>query len=267
MALEISSPGRPVAYAVGGHWRRSTGAFIDSGDADEGTWPDASTGPAICWGILRDSPAIIASCQASERQWLYMDHAYAGQRGHSEESSYRCVWNAFQHNTISPRPPDRWNALRTPLQPWRAPGRHILVCAPSEAYLSFHGIPDWIDETLATLAQHTDRPIVVRTKKDSFTIPMPDALKGCHAVVTHASIAAVEAVISGVPAFVDECSAAAPVGSTRLGDIESPVRPDREPWAWSLAYGQWRAAEIRSGEAWAYLKQGLATTNVTNSNH
>lgn len=248
---------RPVFYDVAGHCRRVTGCFVDSGIADERTWPDASAGPALVWGILRQAPEIIASCQVSGRPWLYCDHAYVS-RGHHEQGFYRCVWNAYQHNTINVRPPDRWDRLGVKLSPWRPNGSHILVCAPSPAYIDYHRLGDWTQNIVSRLKAHTDRPVIVRTKKDSYAVPLIDALKDCHAVVTHASIAAVEAVIAGVPVFVDECSAAAPVGMTDITMVESPVRSDREEWAWSLAYGQWRRTEILSGEAWRHLEAELA---------
>jgi hypothetical protein len=133
------------------------------------------------------------------------------------------------------------------LKPWRT-GSKILVCPPSDHVAKLFGLEGWERVTLATVKQHTDRPIKVRRKGDprTFAADVSDA----HCVVAHNSIAAVEAVTLGVPVFVDRSSAAAPVGLTDLTKIEIPVYPDRDEWVRSLAYGQFTREEMQSGLAW-----------------
>lgn len=74
-----------------------------------------------------------------------------------------------------------------------------------------------------------------------------------HCLITHGSVAAVEAVILGCPVFVDATSAAAPVGRTDR-DLENPVMPDRTAWLHSLANAQFNLPEILSGEGWRFME-------------
>lgn len=154
-----------------------------------------------------------------------------------------------------PAAPRRRAALGIRPAPWRKAGDHILVAAPSEAYVRFHGLAEWLPRTLAGLRAATGRPIRVRRKPRprEAAAALADELAGCHALVTHGSIAAVEAVLLGVPVFVDPVSAAAPVGNTDLAAIETPAMPDRDRWLAALAASQWNAAEMAAGLHWAAL--------------
>jgi hypothetical protein len=78
-------------------------------------------------------------------------------------------------------------------------------------------------------------------------------LEGAHALVTHGSIAAVEAVILGCPVFVHPDSAAALVGRTDLKMIEHPLMPDRTKWLHSLAYSQFNERELVDGTLWSLM--------------
>jgi hypothetical protein len=167
---------------------------------------------------------------------------------------YRWIVNAYQMQTVRDVPDDRWKALDQPLWPWRKTGRHIVVAEPSPTYQRFHGIEGWTERTIAELKAITDRPIVVRDKEmQRFGRKLHEDLKGAHCLVTHGSNAAVESVIMGCPVFVHPDSAASLVGRTDLKDIEQPLYPDREPWAWSLAYSQFSEVELVNGVLWRLL--------------
>jgi len=40
------------------------------------------------------------------------------------------------------------------------------------------------------------------------------------------------------------------VGNTDLTQIENPLRPDRQQWAWDLAHTEWCVDEIAKGIPW-----------------
>jgi hypothetical protein len=86
-------------------------------------------------------------------------------------------------------------------------------------------------------------------------VPLPQALETAHALVTHSSNVAIEAVCLGTPVFVSQASAAAPVGRTDLEAIESPSYPDRASWLAHLAYNQFTFEEIGDGRAWRMLRE------------
>jgi hypothetical protein len=194
------------------------------------------------WGLLRGSPELIAQSLRREQPWVYLDHGYF-HRGHYE-GHYRLTLCDFQQREMTERPADRWDKLGIRLKPWRR-GGDIIVCPPSENVSKIFGLDGWEAWALKTLKAHTDRPIKVRRKSDPNGFL--HAIGNAHCVVTHNSLAAVEAAVFGVPVFVDKSSAAAPIGLTDLSKIETPLYPDREMWARSLAYGQYTRAEMKAG--------------------
>jgi hypothetical protein len=205
--------------------------------------------------------------RAEDRPWIYWDRGYArrvfatdlptGDHG----GYYRFHLGSFQLQAGAERPSDRWDSLKTPLRPWSKAGRHIVVAAPSETYERFHGIEGWTARTLDNLDQITDRPVIVRDKemqrRSLDRMPggrrLSEDLAGAHCLVTHGSNAAVEAAIMGCPVFVHPDSAASLVGLTDLNLIETPIYPDREPWARSLAYSQFNERELVDGTLWKLL--------------
>jgi hypothetical protein len=139
------------------------------------------------------------------------------------------------------------------------------VAAPDEKPCTFYGIDrqQWIDQTVATLKQHTDRPVIVRERaplradrirSDPLRVVLQDDV---HAVVTFNSIAALESVMLGVPAFtLAPVHAAAPVTSQDLSQIDTPYWPDQDKlyaWCCHLAYGQFHNVELKNGTAYRIL--------------
>ena len=84
-------------------------------------------------------------------------------------------------------------------------------------------------------------------------------LTGAHALVTHHSNMALEALAFCVPYYCESGAAAAL--SIKLSELENPPMPfyaDRWQLLSNVCYAQWNVAEMRSGEAWASLeKDGL----------
>lgn len=142
--------------------------------------------------------------------------------------------------------PRRWKRLCVGVHPWGKPGDLIVVAAPSKAYTAFHEIHDWVEKTVA-LARETGRKVIVRQKDAKHSLYQD--IRNAHCLITHGSVAAVEAVIMGCPVFVDKTSAAASVGKTDF-DLENPVRPDRMQWLHSLANSQYTLREILAGDCW-----------------
>ena len=144
-------------------------------------------------------------------------------------------------------------------------GRKILIAAPDEKPCIFYDIKldDWLQTTVETIKQYTDRPIEIRQRDPNRQIrvanSMESALTDVHALVTFNSIAATESVMAGVPAFVlAPCNAALPVSNTDLSKIESPWYPDRdflEMWLRHLAYCQFSNQELADGTALRILQE------------
>lgn len=214
--------------------------------------------PAV--GCTPELRPLIDGWQGRGRKFLYWDRGYCRRvfatwlpRAASLETSfYRWHVNNFQMTEVRKAKPDRWLALKTPLEPWRKGGRNIIIAQPTPTYAKFHKIPGWRDKTIAVLEHLTTRPIIVRDKEDKRSLQ--EDLASAHCLVAHGSNAAVEAAILGCPVCVDQSSAAALVGQTDLSKIETPIFPDREPWAWALATSQWNESELVDGTLWRQIE-------------
>lgn len=200
---------------------------------------------------------LVRKWQRAGRPFLYWDRGYVCRGGQSgvfrapgeSEGFLRWTLGAVQMRAITARTDARWRSLGVEVARWRGSGGRIVIAEHSAAYAEFHGLaPNWTARTVAKIRRHTDRTIFVRAKESG--TPLPVDLRDAHCLVTHASLAAVEAVILGVPVFVAPLSAAAPIGRTDLSMIEDPARPDRRAWLASLAWSQFTPEEVRDGTMW-----------------
>src|SRR5262245_7161507 len=202
--------------------------------------------------------------QSSAIPWIYWDRGYLRRvfatwlpNGHQlgvPGGYYRWQLGAFQMPAIRDVPADRWQALRLDhcLKPWRQAGDKIVIADTLPDYWHVRGLSEnWSHELAAQLRQVTDRPIIVRHKESK--TPLDVELEGAHCLITHGSIAAVEAVVMGVPVFVDRSSAAALVGSVDLAELERPIFPQRDAWLHSLAYSQFNEKELIDGTLWRLM--------------
>ena len=204
---------------------------------------------------------LIQKCWDNKHTFYYMDSGYIGNYK-SDANPYgwkvwhRIVKNDVQHNEIIDRPDDRFKKLNYTIEN-RKHGSHILLVTPSEKPCKFYGInrDNWVKETVAKIKKHTDRTIVVRDKaprNQRIHKTIFDDLQDCHALVTYQSIAAVESVLFGVPAFTLAPTAADPVCDKDISLIEDPTLQDSDKiykWACHLAYGQFHIDELKNGTA------------------
>ncbi len=143
------------------------------------------------------------------------------------------------------------------VEPWRKDrGAHVLIGIPGLTFGRMFGwdMKAWVASIEAEVKKHTDRPIRFRDKWTPISAG-DDVLRDCHCLVTHSSHVAIDAVRRGVPAIVAPTSPAAPVCSTSLSDIESPLMPDRRHWWASLMSQQFTLDEIKSGLSWEWQKR------------
>jgi hypothetical protein len=213
------------------------------------TWQyEDSTDPLVLRGIMKHK--IIKRCWQDTRDFYYMDTGYMGNRPGPDNPNgwkywHRIVLNDLQHHAVVDRPADRWQQLGISMRPEQRHSRNILLVAPDEKPCSFYGITldEWMQTTIDTLKQHTDRPILVRerpaSRQDRKTQRAEDWLMDVYAVVTFNSSAATECILAGVPVFViAPANAARPVSNLDLSKIETPWFPtddERHAWACHLA--------------------------------
>lgn len=191
---------------------------------------------------------------AEGKWWFYGDNAFFDTgRG----KYFRFTRNAVQPCTLLAPSYERAVALGIEVRLWQRNGRHIVVVEQSAHFLELIGQPHWLARVTAKLKQVTDRPLRIRRwsrDKAKAARSLMSDLTGAHALVTHMSAAANEALLAGVPVFVSGLCAATPLASGKLEEIERPLYPDgREAWAAGLAGAQWTLDEIRHGAAWRAL--------------
>ena len=178
--------------------------------------------------------------------------------------------------------PNRWTKISSKLgiqmKPWRTSGNHILVCLQRNGGWSMRGYNSvqWANDTIATLREITDRPIIVRghpgdkktryfpQHKDVFLSSNPSIiqdLQGAWATVLYNSSPRVVSAIEGVPVFLTdpepEHSQSHEVSNTKIKRINDPKLFDREDWVQKLAMCHWNFEELASGEAWRHFRRYL----------
>lgn len=208
---------------------------------------------------------IITDCWKTGRPFYYIDTGYIGNLI-KKKHYHRIVKNDVQHTKIFNAPSDRFKHI-TRTSPelefveWRKDHKgKILLVTPSDKPCKFYNIDrdKWVNETIKTLKQYTDKEIVIRDKGPRHarvgydSVPWYLIKEKIYATVTYQSIAAIESVCVGVPAFTMQKTSADSVTSQDLSKIETPYYPPKEQvqkWQHWLAYCQYHWRELGSGEA------------------
>lgn len=212
-------------------------------------------GPVL-WGTQNNNLWRAEEYKRKGIEFVYIDMPYFDQTRPNVAivgtEQYRVVWNATQHNKIVEVPGTRFKSLNIKIKDWRKPGKKVLVCPSSRGTTSFYGGGGW-QSRIVGQAKVLGLKVEVREKRSSKWImteapPLVSCLDDCYAVVVTASMAAVTAILNGVPVFCSEQSAAAPISLCDFRKMKKPAYSDRRlPWAKTLAYGQYTLEEISKG--------------------
>lgn len=220
-----------------------------------------STTPVVFRGITKNK--YMKQCEEAGRDYFYIDTGYFGNG--LKKVYHRITKNSMQNiGPIIQRPYDRLDRIGWQKRKFSG-GRNILLCPPSEKAMSCFGLnlEEWMTETIQTIQQHTDRPIVVRTKPGRRDRVTTDTIEQAlnddvHCLVTYNSIAATEAILLGKPAFTLGPNAAHTMCLNDLSKIETPYYPSLDQvveFAAHLAYCQFTEYEMRDGTAWTILNE------------
>lgn len=217
--------------------------------------PDAMIPVVGCQMELRD---LHEEWRSRGRRFVYWDRGYLNRGGKtwlpraSGPEYFRFHVDRYQMDGLVDDAQDvRFRRLRLPVAPWRRARERIVVAAPSDHYAEFHRLGDWLDRTVEALRRHRV-PIVIRRKQS--TVPLRREIANAACLVTHGSVAAIEAVMMGCPVVVDPSCAAAAVGTIVFEGLESLVYPDRSAWLASIASSQFTADEVANGQIWSMLR-------------
>jgi hypothetical protein len=190
------------------------------------------------------------------RPFLYWDRGYLNRGGktwlrRSGPEYFRWQMNGYQMPGLIEGPQSRVDRLRLRVENWKHSESHrVVVAAPSDHYTRFHRIEGWTEHAVREVRAMGFVPHI-RTKKSG--VPLKSDVASARCLVTHGSVAAVEAVVFGCPVVVHPSSAAAPVGATTFEGVRNPVYPDRAAWLRSIAASQFTADEVANGTIWKFI--------------
>jgi len=192
------------------------------------------TVPVIIRGNSKSKVNAINTCIKRGLTWYNIDTGYLGngQLKHYHRISKESYQNV---EPIIDRPNDRLDSIKFKIYKPKTNGRQILLCPPSQKVMSIYGLTvnDWVNQTVEEIKKYSDRDIVIRIKdqnrksrivNDPITVAFDNDV---FCVVTYNSIAALEAVLYGLPAFTLGPNAAAPLCNSALKNIETPYYPEK----------------------------------------
>jgi hypothetical protein len=237
-------------------------------------WMYEYKNPIVVFGILRGTEELLWYCKEYKIDFYYIDHAYFFKTKHKNhmffgDRIYRITKNLENLNYLTnekfihsdkerARNNKRIGSLNILSHEQRiSKGHEILLCPPSEfvcRYYKLSSPEEWTKNKIEEIKKYTDRPIIVRNKKNE--TPLETDLSKTHCIVTYQSTVAIEAIIKGIPSICDEVSPCLPVSETNISKIEKPFVPDEEllhNWIHSLLNNQFSMKEIRNGKAFEMI--------------
>jgi len=229
--------------------------------------------PMVVRGVTSKSE--IVECQKNNRDFYYIDTGYIGNFPSPGNTSGKKIWhrivkNDLQHNIPKDLPGDRWERLvkqdpRLGWSGWKSHNQKILLVLPNPKACRYYNIDcdQWIAETTEKIKTYSNLPIEIRVKgsrsERNHGYSIYDAFDtGVYATVSFNSIASLESVLYGIPAFVSVPCAASPLVSTDLSQLKNPYKPEMNliiKQCKTLAYGQFRQDEILDGTAWKIINE------------
>lgn len=180
--------------------------------------------------------------------FLYGDHAYFS-RGY-EKGNFRYTYNNIHQTKLLDVDGERRKIYPVTPKEWKQGDKILFIPAPKNP-LSYHKELKWNEETLERLVKLTNRTIDIKKNK---TNGLGNSIHNCWAIVSHSSVASVEAAIQGIRVVGPKTSPANQIGVS-LDQIENPIEPDREQWINTLTYSQFNISEIQNGTAWQIIKE------------
>lgn len=229
--------------------------------------------PLVVRGVTSKSE--IVDCQKNKRDFYYIDTGYFGNfpspgNPSGKKCYHRIVKNDLQHTISLPVPNDRWTKLitrdpRLEWQQWKSYNKKILLVLPNPKACRYYDIDcdQWIADTTEKIKTYSNLPIEVRIKgarsERNHGYSIYSAFDtGVYATVSFNSIASLESVLYGIPAFISVPCAASPLASYDLSTLKNPYKPTLETiqkQCATLAYGQFTQDEIADGTAWKILNE------------
>ena len=233
---------------------------------------------AVFWGLKDRTNAIQIHQKKNKKDFLVLERGFMNVRNHYVSCGFNGL-NGRADFVNKNSSPDRWDKYFSHLmKDWKLGGEYILVAGqvPGDASMKHlpGGIPNYT-KIVEKLKKYTSRPIVFRPHpktsvprwKSRYKNVAPKKIKSTHAtlqddlenaycVVTFNSNICVDATLEGIPTIVlDRGAMTWDISRHLLEEVESTIKIYRDQWAYNIAYAQWTHEEVKSGDAWEYLKR------------
>jgi len=240
--------------------------------AIEKGWKDEGKDVHFFWGLAGQNIRQITECQEQGLEWWYVDNGYITEQItrypepiiNNYDKTYFRICKGGIHTTELKEYDEK--RLNTHFTDWQS-GEHILVCPSSPTvtyFINGKSQDEWINDTINTIKKYTDREIKFRNKPRPgnkwWNTDIKDDLKGAHCLVTNMSLAAVDAIISGVPCITDKKNVANFVSSQDISKINLPFKPNNNEinkWMRMLSHNQFTIKEIEDGIAFKVLQEQI----------
>ena len=166
----------------------------------------------------------------------------------------------------------RCDLLNLRLKPWRTNGEYILLCGQhdkSQQWNLFPSMERWIVETIQSIQNYTDRPIIFRPhprcpvtdverrfknviRQNPRQLPntyddFDMGFDNVYTTVSWTSNPGIHSVIEGIPSYTSPSSLAWDVSIKSLTNLNNPPLPDRQQWLNDYSYTEWTVDEIAQG--------------------
>ena len=164
---------------------------------------------------------------------------------------------------------DRWERYWGDMAAWKTRDGYALVCGQVSGDASLYGVDfnTWAQRATDQLLEqgrvvvYRPHPIMVKAGQlwrpantRMSVAPLAEDLFDAAVCVTFNSTTGIDSVLAGIPTVTsDEGSMAWDVTTRDVDDIL--MMPDRLAWARRLACCQWSQTEIKSGDAWAAVRE------------
>ena len=234
------------------------------------TWTKESVNesPLLIRGLAKRCQEAMHYCWNNDKDFFAIDSAYFGNETSKNKIWHRITKNNLQNLTpIIDRPLDR---LTRALPEYKyqkfKTGSKILICPPSDKVMKFWNQPyqkEWTDIIIKELKLITDRPIEVRLKpgraeRITYNTLSQALQEDVHCLVTYNSIAAIEALMHGVPAIALGPNAATTMCNTSLSEIDNLNTYNEDEmirYVSHLSYCQFHIDEMKDGTAWRMINE------------
>lgn len=192
---------------------------------------------------------------AQGRKHIEIDYGYWG-NNIPRRDTRRVTFGGGHNLKMKSTPYSRIATLDPSVEEWKHNrGDHLLIIEPHPAIVyerTGQSIDEWHKKIKQAVAGFWQGPVKIRRKsggKNPGRWPSYlEDLKISHAVLGERTMACVEAVILGWPAYTIDFSAVSLLMGTDITKIQNPEFPDRTAWLNHIAWSQFSQQEFTSGK-------------------